>query len=82
MIVLIYVPSKNNSKVTLIRREIYIIDNLSTKALIRINIIKPEGIILNTNKDLIIISSYNLLKVPISIIVKDSYTDITVLSKV
>ena len=66
----------------LIRRKIYIIDNLSTKALIGINIIKPEGIILKTNKDLIIISSYNLLEVLIYIIVKGSRTDVAVLSKV
>ena len=59
-IILIYIPSPDG-KVTLIRREIYIVDKLSTKVLISIDIIKPEGIILDTTKDLITIGSYNLL---------------------
>ena len=45
----------------LIRYKIYIINNLSAKALININIIKPKDIILDTNKDLTIISSYESL---------------------
>ena len=52
----IYIPSPNG-KVALIRRKIYIVDELSAKALVGINIIKPEGIILDTNKDLAIIGS-------------------------
>ena len=51
----------NNSKVILIRREIYIIDDLSTKALININIIKSKEIVLNTFKNLTIIKSYKSL---------------------
>ena len=48
----------NNDKVTLIRREIYIINNLSIKALIRINIIKSKNIILDIFKNLTIIKLY------------------------
>ena len=54
-------PNENSNKVILIRYKIYIINNLSIKALININIIKLKDIILNTNKNLIIINSYNLL---------------------
>ena len=39
----------------LINRKIYIVDDLSTKALIGIDIMKPEGIIIDIDKDLIII---------------------------
>ena len=51
----------NNSKVILIRREIYIIDDLSTKALININIIKSKEIVLDIFKNLAIIEFYKNL---------------------
>ena len=54
-------PNKDGSKVILIRYKIYIINNLLVKILISINIIKLESIILDINKDLIIINSYDLL---------------------
>ena len=80
-IILMYIPSKDSRKVALIRREIYIVDDLSAKTLININIIKLERIILNTNKDLAIISSCQLLEVPISIITKGPRTNTVVVSK-
>ena len=60
-IILIYIPGKNNNKITLIYREIYIINNLFVKALININIIKSKEIILNIIKNLATIKFYNLL---------------------
>ena len=69
VIIFIYILSKN-SKIALIRREFYIVDNLSIKILIKINIIKLEDIVLDTNKDLTIINLYNFLKVSIFIIIK------------
>ena len=80
-IIPIYVPNTDRSKVALIRREIYIVDNLLAKALINIDIIKPEGIILDTNKDLVTINSCDSLQVPISIIVKGPRTDAVIISK-
>ena len=74
-------PNADNSKITLIRRKIYIVDDLSAKALISIDIIKPEDIILDINKDLITISSCESLQVPISTVVKEPHTDTTVLNK-
>ena len=56
-IISIYMPS-NNDKVILIYREIYIINNLSIKALIKINIIKSKNIILDIFKNLTIIELY------------------------
>ena len=45
----------------LIRRKIYIVENLSAKALISIDIMKPEAIILDINKNLTIIESCGAL---------------------
>lgn len=59
-IILIYI-SNENDKIILIYREIHIINDLSTKALINIDIIKLKRIILNIDKNLTIIKSYNLL---------------------
>ena len=80
-IIPIYVPNADGSKVALIRREIHIVDDLSAKALIGIDIIKPEGIILNANKDLVTIGSCDSLQVPMSTVAKGPHTDATVLNK-
>ena len=59
MVILIYIPSLNS--IILIYYKIYIINDLSVKVLISIDIIKPKGIVLDTNKDLTIIGSYKSL---------------------
>ena len=41
-----------------IKHELYIINNLSTKALIGIDIIKPKGIIIDLNKNIIKVGIY------------------------
>lgn len=51
----------SDGKVALIRREIHIIDNLSIKALIEINIMKPKDIILDISRNLAIIDFYEAL---------------------
>ena len=61
IIISIYIFNKDRSKLVLIYYKIYIIDNLSIKIFINIDIIKLKDIILNINKNLIIIKSYNLL---------------------
>jgi hypothetical protein len=53
---LIYIPGNNST--TFIKRELYIVDNLLVKALNRVNILKPKGIIIDLNRNLIIIRSY------------------------
>jgi len=53
---LIYIPRGNST--TFIKRELYIINNLLVKALIRVNILKSKGIIINLERNLIIIYSY------------------------
>ena len=79
IIILIYILSKNN--IILIRREIYIINDLSIKVLIDINIIKSKFIILDINSNLTIIESYNNLQILILIIVKSSRTNTIIISK-
>ena len=60
----LYLQGKN-SKIALIDRELYIIDNLLAKALIEIDIIKPEDIIIDLARDIIIISACDNLEVVI-----------------
>ena len=43
----IYLSAKNNINIILIKEKFYIIDNLIIKVFININVLKPEGIILN-----------------------------------
>ncbi len=44
--------------ITLINREFYIVDNLSAKVLITIDILKPERIVINFRDNLIKTGSY------------------------
>ena len=43
----IYLSSKNGNNIILIKREFYIIDNLIIKIFVDIDVLKPEGIVLN-----------------------------------
>ena len=52
----IYLLNKNN--IVVIERELYIIDNLIAKALIDINVIKFERIVIDLRNDLIKIDVY------------------------
>ena len=51
--------------IAVIKRELYIINNLSIKALIDINIIKSEGIIIDLSKNIMKVGIYEDIKVPI-----------------
>lgn len=53
----IYLPGKTG--VALIERDFHIVDNLTIKALIGIDIIKPEGIVLDVARNLTTITSCN-----------------------
>ena len=65
---LIYLLKSRNT--IFITREVYIINNLSVKALIKINIIKSKDIILNLLRDILIINSYKKLEVSITIYIR------------
>ena len=60
----IYLPGTKGT--ALITREVHVVDNLSANALIGIDIMKPEGMVLDLQHDLITIASCNNLQVPIS----------------
>ena len=68
VIILIYIFNKNN-KIILIRREIHIVEFFLIKIFINIDIIKPEKIILNINKKIIIIKSCDDLQISMFMII-------------
>ena len=65
---LIYLLESKNT--IFITRKVYIINNLSVKALIKINIIKSKDIILDLLRDILIINFYKKLEVSITIYIK------------
>ena len=82
IIIFIYIFNENeNNNVALIRREIHIVDDLFVKAFIDINIIKFKTIVLNINKNLIIIKSYNSFQIPMFIIIKDLKINVIIVNK-
>ena len=66
----IYLPGTKGT--ALITREMHIVDNLSANALIGIDIMKPEGMMLDLQHDLMTVGSCNSLQVPISTRTKQS----------
>ena len=60
-----YLLGKNGINIILIKRKFYIVDNLIVKAFIGIDILKPEEIVLDIVRDVIIITSYKNLEIPI-----------------
>ena len=59
----IYLSSKNNNNIILIKREFHIVDNLIIKVFINIDILKPEDIVFDIIRDTIIIISYKNFEV-------------------
>ncbi len=78
-VVSIYILSKDG--VILITRELYIVNNLLTKVFISVDIIKSKDIIIDIRRDLVIITSYNSLEVPVSIVIKGTRTDTIIINK-
>ena len=74
-----YLPSKNGS-VALLERELHVVDNLTAKALIGIDIMKPKGIIVDLQNDVMKIGSCQDLEVPIVVASKGSRTNATIYS--
>ena len=65
----------------LIRREIYIVNDLLIKALININIIKFKVIVFDISKNLIIIKLYNSFQILMFIIIKDFKINVVIVNK-
>ena len=76
-----YIPGKDGYGTALIHREFYVVDNLAAKALVGIDIIKPEGIILDVARNLMTISSCRNIQVPITSVSNRPQTNATVFSK-
>ena len=69
VVIFIYILN-NNNKVTLIRHEIHIVNDLFVKAFIKIDIMKSKDIVFDINKDFIIIELYDSLQVLMFMIIK------------
>ena len=70
----IYISSKNESnKMTCIKREMHIVENLKAKMLIETNILKSEDIILNVSNKLTKIDSCESMKIALKIHQRDSF---------
>ena len=74
-----YLLSKDGT-VALIERELHIVDNLIAKTLIGVDIMKPEGIIINLQNDVMRIGSCQNLEVPIVVISKGIRINATIYS--
>ena len=74
-----YLPSKNGT-VASIERDFHVVDDLTAKALIGIDIMKPEGIVLDLEKDAMKIGSCQNLEIPIVVTPRGSRTSATVYS--
>ena len=74
-----YLPGKDNA-VALIEREFHVVDDLTAKALIGIDIMKPEGIVIDLEKDIMKIGACQNLEVPIVVTPRGSRTNATVYS--
>ena len=72
----------NYNKIIFIRYKIHIVDNLSVKNFIKINIIKFKIIIFDINKDLVIIKFYNLFLILIFTIAKSPRINIIIINKI
>ena len=70
----------NKNKITIIERELYIINNLIVKILIEINIIKSKRIIINLENNVIEIDVYNNIEILIVAIIRESSIKITIYS--
>ena len=62
----IFLPD-NIRRLGLIEREFYIVDDLSAKALVGVDILKPEDITINFARDIIVLGVYDNIVVPITV---------------
>jgi len=70
----VYIPSEREGKKVLsyLRREVYLVDYLKVKILIRIDVIGPKRIYLDLSNEKVIIKSYSGLTALIRILAKDN----------
>lgn len=77
----IYLPGSEGKGTALITREVHIVDNLSANILIGIDIMKPEGMVLDLGRDTMTIGSCQHLEVPISTRTKDTPTELAIFNQ-
>ncbi len=79
VILKMYLPGGNGA-VALIERELHIVDDLTAKALIGIDIMKPEGMMIDLQRDIMRIGACRGLEVPIVVASRGSRTTATIYS--
>ena len=79
--ILLFLYSEKSGNVTLIRREIYIINDFLIKTFININIMKFKTIVFDINKNLVIIKSYNSFQILIFMIIKGFKINVVIVNK-
>lgn len=80
--IFIYLSSRNDSnKMTCIKREMHIVENLKAKMLIEIDILRLEDITLNVSNKLTRIDSCENMKVALKIHQRDSFVRRTIISR-
>jgi hypothetical protein len=80
MFILIYLF--NNKDIVFITREVYIINNLNINILIKIDIFKLKSIVVYLFYSVLVISSYNNLKIFILIYIKFIRINIAIFNKI
>lgn len=74
-----YLPG-NKGAVALIERELHVVDNLTAKALIGIDIMKPEGIVLDLQNDVMRVGACQDLEIPIFVTARGYCINVTIYS--
>lgn len=74
-----YLPGKKGA-VALIERELHVVDNLTAKALIGIDIMKPEGIVLDLQNDVMRVGACQDLEIPIVVTARGFCINVTIYS--
>ena len=74
-----YLPGKKGA-VALIDRELHVVDNLTAKALIGIDLMKPEGIVLDLQNDVMRVGACQDLEIPIVVTARGSCINVTIYS--
>ena len=77
----LFIYLSESKDTALIIKEVHIINDLSVNVLLEMNILKLENIVLDLSRNMLIINSYNSLKMSISTCIKLTKIDTIIVSK-
>ena len=79
-IIKLFILNKDALYIGVIKRKLYLVDDLTANALIGINIISPKGIIINLTVNIITINAYGNFTIPIITSIKGIKTSASIFS--